>query len=227
MSWLHVFDMDGTLLRATTASLEIARHLGCLADLLRLEQKFAAGVLDTKGFAAEIYRLWGELTSRQVADAFSAAPWIDGLSDVLADIRKRGEHSLVVTMSPDFFADLLTGVGVDKVVASKFPALPFTSEPDPSSILSPADKITAVDRALIGLGLGRERCVAYGDSASDFPLFKALRYTVAINANVRLQRIALLRYDGDDLRDAYELARARCDVVPLSRDGHATQRERG
>ncbi|MFJ8650006.1 hypothetical protein ACIRNI_28280 [Streptomyces sp. NPDC093546] len=30
MSRLYVFDMDGTLLRGTTAGLEIARRLGCL-----------------------------------------------------------------------------------------------------------------------------------------------------------------------------------------------------
>ncbi|MFC6987441.1 hypothetical protein [Streptomyces cirratus] len=76
MSRLHVFDLDGTLLRGTTASLEIARRLDCLPELRLLEEKFAAGALDTRGFAAEVCRLWADLTPGAVADAFATAPWI-------------------------------------------------------------------------------------------------------------------------------------------------------
>jgi phosphoserine phosphatase len=47
---LHVFDMDGTLLKGTTASLQIARHLGCTRELAGLEARFAAGEIDTRGF---------------------------------------------------------------------------------------------------------------------------------------------------------------------------------
>jgi phosphoserine phosphatase len=43
---LHVFDMDGTLLKGTTASLQIARHLGCTRELAELEARFAAGEVD-------------------------------------------------------------------------------------------------------------------------------------------------------------------------------------
>jgi phosphoserine phosphatase len=73
VSRLHIFDMDGTLLRGTTASLEIARRLGCLPDLLRLEADLAAGTVDTRGFAADICRLWQELTPEVVADVFARA----------------------------------------------------------------------------------------------------------------------------------------------------------
>ena len=55
---LHVFDMDGTLLRGTTASLQIARHLGCMEELAGLEARFAAGQIDTRGFATAIHGLW-------------------------------------------------------------------------------------------------------------------------------------------------------------------------
>ena len=33
MSALHIFDMDGTLLRGTSASIEISRRLDCLEHL--------------------------------------------------------------------------------------------------------------------------------------------------------------------------------------------------
>lgn len=205
MSRLHVFDMDGTLLRGTTASLEIARRLDCLPALRRLEAAFAAGTLDTRGFAADLCRLWRALTETDVAEAFAGAPWIDGLRDVLIDIRDRGEHAIVITMSPDFFADRLIRWGVGEVVASRFPPLPLRTAPDPAGILSPDAKVPAVDRVRARLGLDRDACVAYGDSGSDVPLFRALRHTVAVNADTTLRPLARHAYDGDDLRDAYQL----------------------
>jgi phosphoserine phosphatase len=69
---LHVFDMDGTLLRGTTASLQIARHLGCMEELTGLETRFAAGQIDTRVFATAIYGLWQSLTGPAVAKVFGA-----------------------------------------------------------------------------------------------------------------------------------------------------------
>ncbi|WP_445497220.1 hypothetical protein [Photorhabdus sp. SF281] len=41
MKILHVFDMGGTLLRGTTASLEIARTMNYLTELHLLEKQFS------------------------------------------------------------------------------------------------------------------------------------------------------------------------------------------
>lgn len=209
MSLLHVFDMDGTLLRGTTASLEIARKLGCLSDLTHLETSFGVGTLSTRDFASAVCRMWSTLTLALVDEIFAASPWMSGTSEVMADIRARGERSLVVTMSPDFFATRLRGFGVDEVIASRFPPLPLRQAPDPANILSPADKITAVDRVLAVHGLSREQCIAYGDSRSDGPLFEVLSHSVAINADDSLRGLARLHYDGIDLREAYRMARSR------------------
>jgi phosphoserine phosphatase len=207
VSRLHIFDMDGTLLRGSTASLEIARRLGCLPELRLLEAAFGSGTLDTWGFAAEACRLWHELTPELVAEVFAAAPWISGIADVLADIRRRGEQSVVVTMSPDFFASGLTALGADEVVASGFPPLPLRAAPDPARILTPADKIKIADRVRAAAGLDRDSCVAYGDSGSDIPLFLELRHTMAVNADATLRGLARYHYEGDDLRVAYQMAR--------------------
>ncbi|WP_306316278.1 MULTISPECIES: HAD family phosphatase [unclassified Streptomyces] len=205
MTRLHVFDMDGTLLRNTTASLEIASRARCLPELMALEADVAAGRTDTRAFAAELGRLWRGLREDVVARAFAGAPWIGGLADVAADIRARGERSMVITMSPDFFAARLTEFGVDEVVASRFPPLPLTAAPGPAGILTPQDKVTVVDRVRARFGLDRDSCVAYGDSGSDIPLFRELRHTVAVNASPAVRALARCRYDGDDLREAHRL----------------------
>jgi phosphoserine phosphatase len=202
---LHVFDMDGTLLKGTTASLQIARHLGCTAELAGLEARFAAGQIDTRGFAAAIHGLWQSLTRQAVAEVFDACPWLGGIPEVCADIRGRGERSVVITMSPDFFALNLLELGFDAVVASRFPALPFREPPDPGGILTPGDKVRIVDELLTSHGLPRSQCVAYGDSMSDAPLFRWLANTVAVNADHHLAGLAAVSYHGDDLAGAYAL----------------------
>lgn len=219
MSLLHVFDMDGTLLRGTTASLELAREAGLLAELQALEDTFALGFMATHEFATLASGLWRRLEPGAIAKAFTMAPWLDGIPDVMTDIRDRGESSIVVTMSPDFFAARLTTFGVGRVFASRFPLPPVDSELAPSDILTPRDKVSITDRVLAELGIGRDRCVAYGDSASDLPLFETLPKTVAVNAGRALCQAATVAWVGSDLRDAYRLGRSiveedRCPRTP-------------
>ncbi|PHM72693.1 HAD family hydrolase [Xenorhabdus kozodoii] len=207
MSLLHVFDMDGTLLIGTTASIEISRELGCLDELMVLEHNFSIGQIDTHQFATQIYKLWKTLTPQDVIRSVEKAPWISGLKEVLEDIHLRNEHSLVVTMSPRFFAEHLYLMGVDVVVASRFPILPFKEELDVAGILRPVDKVTVVDQQLLEYGLDRMHCIAYGDSSSDIPLFQVLPHTVSMNGDEYINPWSRLKYVGNDLRNAYSLAR--------------------
>jgi phosphoserine phosphatase len=204
---LHVFDMDGTLLSGTSASMLVSRHLGCVPQLLALEEEFATGTMPTHAFSLVAAELFQGVTDEVADEVFAAAPWIRNINKVTADIRQRGEHSLAITMSPDFFAKRLCGFGVDEVVASTFPPLPLSGLPDPKDILTPGDKVTITERTLTRLGLERDQCVAYGDSLSDAPLFKELRHTVAVNADAHLEGLAKLTYEGDDLWEAYTAAR--------------------
>ncbi|MFE3459092.1 HAD family hydrolase [Nocardiopsis aegyptia] len=208
MTRLHVFDMDGTLLRGTTASLEIARVLRCEEQLVELEGRFRRQEVDTRGFARGIHRLWSALTEEHVATAFDRSPFLTGIRQVCDDIRSRGEYSMVVSMSPDFYARLLLRFGFDEVVASRFPALPFASPVVADDILTPQDKVDIVERARRGRGLAPDACVAYGDSMSDAPLFRHLAATVAVNGDEQITGLAAVHYSGASLVDAYALARA-------------------
>jgi len=210
VSALHIFDMDGTLLSGTTASLLIAAAHGSEPELRDLEARFAAGSVDTVGFAAAVHALWATLTPEVITAAVAGGTWLTGIAEVTADIRARGERSAVITMSPDFFADRLYARGFDTVVASRFPALPFRTAIDPAAILAPADKVRIVDELRQDLPLSR--CVAYGDSLPDAPLFDHLTATVAVNADHHLENRAAASYRGGSLLDAYALGRAHLGV---------------
>jgi phosphoserine phosphatase len=208
MTALHVFDMDGTLLRGTTAAIELSRRIGRLDPLAELERRFATEEISAADFAVETHALWEELTAEVVAEVVADAPWIDGIEDVCRDIAERGERSMLITMSPNFFAEHLGLRGIDVVRASQWPAPPFTAPIDPAGILSPADKVRLAEAERTAHGLPREACVAYGDSMSDLPLFAVLQNTVAVNADSALERTARVVYRGEDLREAYAHGRA-------------------
>lgn len=213
MTYLHVFDMDGTLLKGTTASLEIARALRCEAQLMELEERFRREEMDTRGFARSIHRLWSDLTESHVLAAFDQSPFLTGIRQVCDDIRSRGEYSMVVSMSPDFYARLLLRFGFDTVVASRFPPLPFASPVVADHILTPEDKVDIVERERLRRGVGLDGCVAYGDSMSDAPLFRHLTSTVAVNGDERIRRMSAVHYTGTSLLEAYSMARESLDAL--------------
>lgn len=206
MRALHVFDMDGTLLSGTTASIEVARQTGHGQDLFALERSFAAREIDTYGFAQALGRMWQGLTPGVVKTAFTASPWLVGIEAVCREIRSNGGRSVVITMSPDFFANHLLDLGFDQVVASRFPPLPLNGGIELAGILTPSDKVRLADELCGQYKIPRSRCVAYGDSMSDLPLFRHLHATVAVNAHDDLAKIARASYIGNDLTEAFALA---------------------
>jgi phosphoserine phosphatase len=208
---LHVFDMDGTLLRGTSAAIEISRRIDRLEPLAELERGFAAEEISAAQFAMATHSLWSDLTAEAVAEVIADAPWIEGIDDVCRDIAARGERSMLITMSPNFFAEHLGTRGIDVVRASRWPALPFTAPIDPSGILSPVDKVRLAEEERTVHGLPRRACVAYGDSMSDLPLFAVLENTIAVNGDSELEEAARVAYRGEDLREAYAHGRALLD----------------
>jgi phosphoserine phosphatase len=199
---LFVFDMDGTLLIRTTACIEIAKVSGTLDHLHLLERKFTAGEIDAFSFAQSIGALWGMVDEQIVRTAFEATPKLANIKEVTALIRRAGGKSCLITMSPDFYANLFYEYGFDFIEASRFPR--SLNEPvKRESILNPRDKATLVERWCHQLGFQLKDCVAFGDSMSDYHLFKELVHTVSINGDSTLGALARYHYEGSDLHAAF------------------------
>jgi len=198
---LFVFDMDGTLLMRTTACIEIAKVSGTLDQLHILEQKFAAGEIDAFCFAQNIGAPWGMVDEQVVRAAFEATPKLSNIQAVTALIRRAGGKSGLITMSPDFYANLFYEYGFDFIAASQFPRSSH-EEVKRENILSPRDKATIVRGWCNRLGFELNQCVAFGDSMSDYLLFKELEHTVSINGDATLRDLARYHYEGSDLQDA-------------------------
>jgi phosphoserine phosphatase len=207
MARLHIFDMDGTLLPGTSASMEIARQIDMVSQFQDLEGALIRGEIDSSGYAHRAYRMWSALGEHHVVGAFEGAPWLTGIREVWADITARGDHCAVISLSPDFFVTRLRTWGVHHARASVFPAFPFAPDAvlDLTGILLPESKVAIADELCAHYGVGRADCVAYGDSLSDTALFGVVPVSVAVNGDAHVSHLATHAYAGGDLREAYSL----------------------
>jgi phosphoserine phosphatase len=203
MSRLHIFDMDGTLLYGS-ACLEISRHLGQIDAVNAIEERWGRGEVGHVEFYELCLPLWEGMTEDDVEAVFAGTAWIEGIADVWADIADRGERSAVITLSPQFFADRLLRWGLGSAHGAGVEA---GVVPDPQTVLTPDAKVGIALELIERYGLSETDCVAYGDSSSDVPLFKALSNTVAVNGTESIREVAAVAYDGTDLREAYAAGR--------------------
>jgi phosphoserine phosphatase len=210
MTRLHVFDMDGTLLRGS-ATIEICRHIGHLETAQAIEDGWVRGEIDDIQFWDRCLPLWQDLTDAEIDLAFHSGQWIDGVADVLADIAARGEYSAVITQSPQFFVDRMLGWGA--TTAHGAAVAPGCSL-GPDVLMTAEDKVEITTNLLAEYGLTEADCVAYGDSTSDVVLFGQLPHTVSVNGSPTIRGLAAESYEGWDLREAYALGRALLEARP-------------
>jgi len=207
MTKLHIFDMDGTLL-AGSACLELSRRAGHIDAVEEMEERWGRGELGHVEFYELLLPLWAELGEDDIEDVFAGSAWLEGIEEVWRDIEARGERSVVITMSPQFFAEKLLGLGLHEAFGAEVLA---GGEVVPERVLTPEMKVYIATEVLERLGLGSEDTVAYGDSSSDVPLFEILDNTVSVNGSDSLAEHAALAYRGNDLREAYRLGRLLLD----------------
>lgn len=150
--------------------------------------------------------MWGVVPPEVARRVFNEAPVLAHLSEVLADIRVRGERACLITMSPDYFAEQFLDFGFDAVFASRFPRDAETPL-DEAGILEPRDKPRLAAEFCQTHGLQLRDAVAYGDSVSDVFLFREVSLRIAVNADHHLADLADVTIHGTDLLVAYRAAR--------------------
>lgn len=221
---LFVFDMDGTLLHGTTACAELASAIpDTAAALEQIEAAFASGEIDTVEFAQKIHTLWGVLDHEFVEKVFRDAPKLANIDQAMGLLKSRGDMVCMITMSPEFFARHFSSLGVDRIFASQFPETSVQTLHN-GSILTPEDKPTIVSELCSDFGFDLGDVVAFGDSMSDWHLFRQLQHTVAVNADRRIRALARYVYDGDDLLEALRLVDSTINSLEPDKTGDHLRR---
>lgn len=202
-SGLHVFDMDGTLLRGT-ATIELARQLGQLEVGEEIERQWGDGSISDNDFWLKLLEICENASEADLKAAFDNAPWMDGIEQTFADIKARGEDVIVISQSPTFFVKGFGPLGAAETHGS---TVEIGQPLGNSATLMPMVKVTITASALAARNLSPADCVVYGDSTSDMELFRTFPNSVAVNATPALASLAATRYVGTDIREAYALGR--------------------
>ncbi len=201
---LYIFDMDGTLLPKTTASLEISKITGHTKELQTLEAHYKEKQIDSNHFATTVHKLWGKLPYHIVLKAFHASPKIHNISEVLTHISAKGDVSCLITSSPHFFANLFYDYGFNYIFSSQMHNLAKGSL-HIEKILKPEDKPVFAKHLCAKLDIDFQASAAFGDSMTDVPLFQNLQHTVSVNGDEKVKPYAKHHYEGHDLMQAFQL----------------------
>jgi phosphoserine phosphatase len=202
-SVLHVLTLSGTLLPRTTAAWEISRAMGRLSRFAEGEAR-RADDLDAPVFeraAADVGAQDAALTDELADSVIDSAPWIVGIDRVLADIRRRGDRSVVVSAATParFMERLQDHLGVDGVLSASY-----------GDRFDAASEVSAIYREIAA---GTETgIVGYFSTRQDLPLLRALpgiptsgacAGTVSVNSAPDVRTSADVTYDGSSLWGAY------------------------
>lgn len=199
------FDLDGTLLRGISTAL-LADWVGKHGALDELERDYRDGLI-SNAVVAETSAPWFEgLSLEDVARVLDGAAWIDGIADVVAELRSGGVYVAVATVSWSFSAEIVARrygfdawCGTEMAVVGGRAAGTVTRHCDADEKAAFAAKLCA-DR-----GVALSAAAAVGDSRSDLPMFAQLGYSIALNADDAARAAATTAIDTDDLRDLLPL----------------------
>ncbi len=183
---LVVSDLDGTLVTGTTAVNHLGAWIGHEAILEGLEDKFARGEVSDREVAQAYAPFYAGVTLADAVEVMSRIPSIDDIGLGVAMLRQRTVEAFIATVSWSFAARALADLwGFTQVCGADL-------ELDGASGLftgrvarhfQPEDKVAYVAEQCRRAGIGMGQVVAIGDGRSDLPLFRAVGFSVALNAS--------------------------------------------
>lgn len=208
MSWrLACFDLDGTLVQATSVSQHLANRFGQNLQMAELERRYAAGEISNSVVADEQAAMYGGMPLTRVVEALDDIPCIEGIDATVAAFREQGVDSLLCTVTWSFAAEefcrrhgFIRGSGTEIDLE---PGDTLTGKV--RRHFNEWDKLEFVRSHCAETGIGLENCIAIGDSRSDVPLFEAVGFSIAINATEQAREAASVTLNTESLTDVLAL----------------------
>jgi phosphoserine phosphatase len=200
------FDMDGTLIRGTSASTFMAARLDHLDEVEELERQFLAGTLTAPQFAETVAHRFLNYRIADVERHFEDIPLIAGIAETLAALRRRDVPCVISTVSYGFYAGVLTRrFGFDGHCGSVMQELDGILQGCMSGHCTPEDKRGFVEQFAATRGIPMSEVAHVGDSMSDLPLFRVVGKSIAINATTDARAAAHHSLDTDNLAEVLPL----------------------
>lgn len=190
---LVVSDLDGTLVTGTTVLDHLGAWIGHEAIVEGLENKFARGEVTDREVATGYAPFYRGVALTDAVEAVSRIPSIEDIALGVTMLRQRSVEAFIATVSWSFAAQALADLwGFTRACGADL-------ELDRASGLftgrvtrhfEPEDKVAYVAEHCRRAGIGMDQVVAIGDGRSDLPMFRAVGFSVALNASTSEARAA-------------------------------------
>jgi len=195
------FDVDGTIFRKAALT-QASRALGIREKWESLEEMFLHQRINKRELLYSQYKL---LHGMKLTDILQAVSKVEVIRNVRETVEKLQGHRIrvvLLTDNPDFLcAYLIERFGFEGYVGSKVGIkdgiVAGEIEPLP-------DKRLGLRKYCAWTGIPLSRCAHVGDWVNDIPVFRVVRYSVALNAKIERVKASASHYiETDDLLDVY------------------------
>ena len=196
------FDVDGTIFRR--AALTHASHsLGIGEKWDSLEEMFLHQRISKGELLLSQYKLLQGMKLANILREVSKVEVIKNVRETVEKFQGHGIRVVLLTDNPDFLcAYLIERFGFEGYVGSKVGVKDgmVTSEIEPLP-----DKRLGLRKYSAWTGIPLSRCAHVGDWINDVPVFRIVRYSVALNAQTeKVKASASVHIETDDLLDVYK-----------------------
>lgn len=195
------FDVDGTIFRKAALT-QAARSLGIGEKWDSFEEMHLHRRITKGQLLVSQYRL---LQGMKLNDILREVSKVEVIKNVRETVEKLESHSIrviLLTDNPDFLcAYMIERFGFEGYVGSKVAIKGgvFTGEIEPLP-----DKRLGLRKYCAWTGIPPSRCAHVGDWINDIPVFRIVRYSVALNAKTdKVKASASHHVETDDLLDVY------------------------
>ncbi|WP_439853681.1 HAD family hydrolase [Pseudomonas yamanorum] len=203
MTWkLACFDLDGTLARTSTG-LYLARQLGHSEAMRELEDAYQAGRATNIEVATLDGLHYRGLSQTDITRMLDDIPVIRDIKKTVDWLHANGIPSVICTLAwkcvGEFFVDRYGFTTSSGPILKTDHEGVFTGEVE--SHFTEYDKPVFVESVCRSLGVDMSEVFHVGDSVSDIPLFEAVGFSIALNANQQAKDKATATLDSDSLFD--------------------------
>jgi HAD superfamily phosphoserine phosphatase-like hydrolase len=217
------FDLDGTLLPGTSVSKLTAAWLGRAGELDELERLYRDGAISNAAIAETSAPWFAGHRGEEVAEALQTAPWIAGIDETTAELRRGGAYLALATVTWRYAAERVADrYGFDAVCGTEMAVRDGRLTGQVSRHFNADQKGDFFDRVCAERGVPAAKAAAVGDSRSDLPTFARAGFSIALNADDEARAAASVSLDSDDLRDVLPLL---CEVPADGRAASAPDLE--
>jgi len=204
---LVCFDLDGTLVRGTTVSQHLADRLGHGALLADLERRYAAQEITNATVADRQAEEFAGRDRLEMMIHLESIPRIGGIQTTLARLQSTGIDSLLCTVTWRFAAECFQQwygfAAVSGTEIEEGPDGRFTGKV--ARYFDKYDKRDFVVEHCRRRGIDLSSCIAVGDSHSDVPMFRAVGFSIALNATDDAKAVASVSVNSGTVVDIFSV----------------------